>query len=150
VLKIDRENEKFSLGIKQLEANPWDDILKKYALGSEITGDVTNVVDFGAFVKLEEGIEGLIYSSELAQEPVEKPSDVVNVGDTVTAVITKVDPVDQKISLSIRALSDREQRDALKKMAAQQSATQTATLGDTGALARLKEQLESGGDEGSE
>ena len=113
--------------------------------GSEITGEVTNVVDFGAFVKLEEGIEGLIYSSELSAEPVNAPSDVVSVGDTVTAVITKVDPVDQKISLSIKAISDREQRDALKKMAAQQSATQTATLGDVGALAKLKEQLEQSG-----
>ncbi|MBW2244044.1 MAG: 30S ribosomal protein S1, partial [Deltaproteobacteria bacterium] len=70
VLKIDRENEKFSLGIKQLESNPWEDILKKFALGSEITGEVTNVTDFGAFVKLEDGIEGLVYSSELSQEPV--------------------------------------------------------------------------------
>ena len=147
VLKIDRENEKFSLGIKQLEANPWEDIQKKYPLGSEVTGEVTNVTDFGAFVKLEDGIEGLIYSSELSQEPVSKPSDVVSPGDTVTALVTKVDPVDQKISLSIRALSDREQREALKKVAAQQAATQTATLGDSGALARLKAQLEgSGGD----
>ena len=77
VLKIDRENEKFSLGIKQLEANPWDDIQKKYPVGSEINGEITNVTDFGAFVKLEEGIEGLIYSSELSEERVEKPSDVV-------------------------------------------------------------------------
>ncbi len=147
VLKIDRENEKFSLGIKQLEANPWEDIQKKYPLGSEVTGEVTNVTDFGAFVKLGDGIEGLIYSSELSQEPVSKPSDVVSAGDSVTALVTKVDPVDQKISLSIRALSDREQREALKKVAAQQAATQTATLGDSGALARLKAQLEgSGGD----
>ncbi|MCP5056131.1 MAG: 30S ribosomal protein S1 [bacterium] len=149
VLKIDRENEKFSLGIKQLESNPWDDILKKFALGSEITGEVTNVTDFGAFVKLEDGIEGLVYSSELAQEPVEKPSDAVSQGDTVTAIVTKVDPVDQKISLSIKAVSDRDQRDALKKMAAQQSLTQTSTLGDVGALAALKEKLEQGGGEES-
>ncbi|MBW2394241.1 MAG: 30S ribosomal protein S1 [Deltaproteobacteria bacterium] len=149
VLKIDRENEKFSLGIKQLESNPWEDILKKFALGSEITGEVTNVTDFGAFVKLEDGIEGLVYSSELSQEPVDKPSDVVSEGDTVTAIVTKVDPVDQKISLSIKAVSDREQREALKKMAAQQSLTQTSTLGDVGALAALKEKLEQGGGEES-
>ncbi len=136
VLKIDRENEKFSLGIKQLEANPWDDIQKKYPLGTELTGEVTNVTDFGAFVKLEEGIEGLIYSSELAEERVERPADVVQPGQTVTALITKVDPMDQKISLSIKALADREQRDALKKLAAQQSATQTTTFGDL-----LKEKL---------
>ena len=130
VLKIDKENEKFSLGIKQLEQNPWDEIIKKYPVGSDITAEVTSVADFGAFVRLEEGIEGLIYSSELSSERVEKPSDVVKEGDSVTAVITKVDPVEQKISLSIKALTDREQRDALKKLAAQQSQKQTTTLGD--------------------
>jgi small subunit ribosomal protein S1 len=130
VLKIDKENEKFSLGIKQLEANPWEEILKKYPVGEEVSGEITKVAEFGAFVKLEEGIEGLIYSSELSTERVEKPEDVANVGDAVTALITKVDPVEQKISLSIRALTDREQRTALKKLATQQAATQTTTLGD--------------------
>jgi small subunit ribosomal protein S1 len=130
VLKIDKENEKFSLGIKQLEQNPWDEILKKYPVGSEITGSVSSLADFGAFVKLEEGIEGLIYNSELSSERVENPSEVVQVGNDVTALITKVDPLEQKISLSIRALTDREQRDALKKLASQQAASQTMTLGD--------------------
>lgn len=130
VLKIDRENEKFSLGIKQLQPNPWDDIRKKYPMGSEVSGEVTNVTDFGAFVRLEEGIEGLIYSSELATEKVEKPSDVVQAGQTVTALITKVDAAEQKISLSIRALTDKEERESLKKLAAQQAQSQTTTLGD--------------------
>jgi len=130
VLKIDKENEKFSLGIKQLETNPWEEILKKYPAGDEVTGEVTKVADFGAFVKLEEGIEGLIYSSELSTERVEKPEDVVKPGQSVTALITKVDPVEQKISLSIRALTDREQRQALKKLASQQSESQTTTFGD--------------------
>jgi small subunit ribosomal protein S1 len=130
VLKIDKENEKFSLGIKQLQPNPWDEILTRYPVSSEVTGEVTSLADFGAFVKLEEGIEGLIYSSELAAERVENPSDVVQVGQQVTALIVKVDPVEQKIALSIRALSDREQRKALKKLAAQQSQSQTTTLGD--------------------
>jgi small subunit ribosomal protein S1 len=130
VLKIDKENEKFSLGIKQLESNPWEEILKKYPVGEEVTGEITKVAEFGAFVKLEEGIEGLIYSSELSTERVEKPEDVAKVGESVTALITKVDPVEQKISLSIRALTDREQRTALKKLATQQAATQTTTLGD--------------------
>ncbi len=130
VLKIDKENEKFSLGIKQLEPNPWDEILKKYPVGSEITGVVTSVTDFGAFVKLEEGIEGLIYSSELSTERVENPSDVISEEQEVNALIVKVDPVEQKISLSIRALTDKEQRDALKKVAASQTGRQTATLGD--------------------
>jgi small subunit ribosomal protein S1 len=130
VLKIDKENEKFSLGIKQIEANPWEEILKKYPVGEEVQGEVTKVADFGAFVKLEDGIEGLIYSSELSSERVEKPEKVVHEGQVVTALITKVDPVEQKISLSIRALSDREQREAFKKLSTQQSQSQTTTLGD--------------------
>jgi small subunit ribosomal protein S1 len=130
VLKIDKENEKFSLGIKQLQENPWNEILKKFPVGSEITGPVTNVADFGAFVKLEEGIEGLIYSSELSTERVDNPAEVVSEGQEVTALVTRVDPMEQKISLSIRALTDKEQRDSLKKLAVQQSARQSTTLGD--------------------
>ena len=136
VLKIDRENEKFSLGIKQLTANPWDGIKRKYAVGTEITGEITSVTEFGAFVRLEEGIEGLIYSSELSAEKVEKPADLVSAGQTVTALVTKVDPVDQKISLSVRALTDKEERATLKRIAAEQAASQTMTLGDL-----LKEKL---------
>jgi len=130
VLKIDKENEKFSLGIKQLQDNPWEEILKKYPVGSEVTGTVTNVADFGAFVRLEDGIDGLIYSSELSTERVDSPSEVVKEGQEVTALVTRVDPVEQKISLSIKALSDKEQRDSLKKLAAQQSTRQSTTLGD--------------------
>jgi len=150
VLKIDKENEKFSLGIKQLEENPWEEILKRYTVGSEVTGQVTNVADFGAFVRLEEGIEGLIYSSDLSTERVDNPSEVVKEGETVTALITRVDPVEQKISLSIRALTDKEQRDALKKIASQQSTKQTTTLGDLLAE-KLAKQTEAGEtDEGEE
>ena len=130
VLKIDRENEKFSLGIKQLSANPWNDLQKKYPVGSEITAPVTSVTDFGVFVQLEDGIEGLIYTADLAQEKPEKAEDVASVGDSLTALVIKVDPAEQKIALSVRAVDDREQRDALKKLAEQQSRTQTATLGD--------------------
>jgi small subunit ribosomal protein S1 len=145
VLKIDKENEKFSLGIKQLEENPWEEILKKYPVGSEVTGTVSSLADFGAFVKLEEGIEGLIYNSELSTERVENPSDVVQVGQEVTALTTKVDPLEQKISLSIRALTDKEQRDTLKKIAVQAATSQTTTLGDL-----LAEKLAQKAEEGDE
>ncbi|MBC8187169.1 MAG: 30S ribosomal protein S1 [Proteobacteria bacterium] len=130
VLKIDKENEKFSLGIKQLEANPWNDILKKYSVGSEVTGPVTSVTDFGVFVKLEDGIDGLVYSSELAAERIETPSEHFKDGQEVTALVVKVDANEQKISLSIRAVGDKAERAALKELAAQESATQTTTLGD--------------------
>ena len=94
------------------------------------------MTDFGAFVKLEEGIEGLVYSSELAAERVEKPSDVVQPGQVVKALVVKVDAVEGKISLSVRAVNDRQEREALKELA-QQSKSQTATLGDL-----LREKLE--------
>ncbi|HVH20413.1 MAG TPA: 30S ribosomal protein S1 [Myxococcota bacterium] len=146
VLKIDKENEKFSLGIKQLQPNPWDAILRKYPVGSEVTGTVSTLADFGAFVRLDEGIEGLIYNSELATERVDNASEVVKEGQQVTALVTRVDPLEQKISLSIKALSDREQRDALKKLAAQQASSQTTTLGDL-LTAKLGRKTGQGGDD---
>ena len=146
VLKIDKENEKFSLGIKQLTENPWDAIQNKYPVGEEITGEISSVADFGAFVKLEDGIEGLIYSSELSTDRVDAPSDVVKEGQEVTALVTKVDATEQKISLSIRALDDKEQRAALKKLAAQQSMSQKSTLGDL-LSQKLAEKAEEGDEE---
>ena len=130
VLKIDKENEKFSLGIKQLEANPWDGISKKFGVGSEVTGPVTSVTDCGVFVQLEDGIDGLVYSSELAAERIENPADVFKPGQEVTALVVKVEPEEQKVSLSIRALTNKEERKALKALAEQESQTQTTTLGD--------------------
>jgi small subunit ribosomal protein S1 len=130
VLKIDKDNEKFSLGIKQLEPNPWDGISKKFGVGSEVTGPVTSVTDFGVFVQLEDGIDGLVYSSELAAERIENPADHFKPGQEVTALVVKVEPEEQKVSLSIRALSDKEERKALKDLAEQESQTQTTTLGD--------------------
>ena len=145
VLKIDKENEKFSLGIKQLEESPWEKILQRYPVGSEVTGKVVNIADFGAFVNLEEGIDGLIYSSELSTEKVDDPNEIVKAGQEVTALVTKVDPVEQKISLSIRAISDKEQREELKKMAEQQSKSQATTFGDL-----LTEKLAKKAEEGEE
>ena len=142
VLKIDKENEKFSLGIKQLQPNPWDDIQRSYPLGSEIEGEVTSIADFGAFVRLAEGIEGLIYTSELAAEPAAKPGDVLKVGERVRALVVRVDPAEQKISLSIKAMHDQQQRQALAELASQQAKTQRSTLGDliAGKLARKAEE----------
>jgi ribosomal protein S1 len=114
-------------------------------VGSEVTGTVSSLADFGAFVRLEDGIEGLIYNNELAATRVDNPSEVVKEGQQVTALVTRVDPLEQKISLSIKALTDREQREALKKFAAQQAASQTTTLGDL--LAEKLRRSGQGGDE---
>ncbi|MBW2422934.1 MAG: 30S ribosomal protein S1 [Deltaproteobacteria bacterium] len=145
VLKIDKENEKFSLGIKQLTANPWEDILRKFKVGSEVTGPVTSVTDFGVFVRLEDGIDGLVYSSELGPERIENPSEHFQEGQDVTAIVTKVDANEQKISLSIRAVTDKAERAALKELAEQQATSQTTTLGDL-----LAEKLQAQQSEGSE
>ncbi len=148
VLKIDKENEKFSLGIKQLEANPWDDIQRRYPMGTMVEGEVTNVTDFGAFVRLEDGIEGLVYTSQLSPEHVDKPSDVVASGERVKAIVTKVDPAEQKVSLSIRAVTDQAERKALEELAAKQSKTQRSTLGDLLAEKLAEQQAVEGSDDG--
>jgi small subunit ribosomal protein S1 len=128
VLKVDKENEKFSLGIKQLEKNPWEEMAERYPVGTKIQGKVTNVADFGVFVEIEEGIEGLVYSSEVSKGDREI-SEVVKPGDEVEALVVRVEPAEQKIALSIRAIEEREEKEAIERVAAQ-SRTQTATLGD--------------------
>jgi small subunit ribosomal protein S1 len=110
VLGIDKANEKFSLGIKQLERDPWDSIKSRYRVGQACDGVVTKLTDFGAFVELEEGIEGLIYVSEIADHRIEKPSDVLKAGDTVRAEILSIEPKERRIGLSIKQLGRSEER----------------------------------------
>ena len=104
VLNIDVANEKFSLGIKQIEKNPWDELDLKYPVGTIVTGKVTNLTDFGIFIELEEGIEGLVHISELSQKRVKASSDLFNVGDSVSAVVKNVDLKSRKIRLSVKEL----------------------------------------------
>ena len=105
VLNIDKENQRFSLGMKQLNRNPWDDIHHRYRVGQMVKGKITNITKFGAFVELEAGIEGLVHISELSHKRVEKTSEVVNAGDEIQAVIINVDPKKHKIGLSLKDLS---------------------------------------------
>ena len=102
VLNIDVKDEKFSLGIKQLEKNPWDEIDSRYTLGSVVSGKVTNITDFGVFIEVEEGVEGLVHISELSHKRVKSASDLFTIGDTVSAVVKNVDPEKRRIRLSIK------------------------------------------------
>ena len=102
VLNIDKENQRFSLGIKQIQKNPWDDIHHRFKVGQMIKGKVTNVTKFGAFVEIEPGIEGLVHISELSNQRVEKASEVTKAGDEIEAVVINVDPKKHKIGLSIK------------------------------------------------
>ena len=102
VLNVDVESEKFSLGIKQLEKNPWDEIVTKYSTGSVVSGRITNITEFGIFVEIEEGVEGLVHVSEIGHKKVKTPSELYNNGDTVTALIKSIDSKSKKIRLSIK------------------------------------------------
>jgi len=114
VLKVDAENEKFSLGIKQLERNPWEELKSKYGSGAVINGTVTNVTDFGIFVEIEEGLEGLVHISEVGKK--EKPlTEVYPVGSTVSAVIKNIDPENQKVGLSIKGYEQASEASTIKQ-----------------------------------
>jgi len=103
VLSIDKENCRISLGIKQLEPDPWEKIPGQYPIGTEVEGTIVKVTGFGAFAEFDDGLEGLIHISQLSSEPVSNPEKVVKVGKKVKAKIIKVDPVTKKIGLSIKA-----------------------------------------------
>jgi small subunit ribosomal protein S1 len=104
VLEIDKENERFSLGIKQLNQDPWETVAERYEVTKEITGTVTNVTDFGVFVELEEGIEGLIHVSEISKEKIKTPVGMFEVGDMVTARVMNINSDERRIGLSIKRL----------------------------------------------
>ena len=110
VLGIDKQAEKFSLGIKQLERDPWENIKSRYRPGQSIDGHITKITDFGAFIEIEEGVEGLIYVSELSEQRVEKVGDIVKLGDKVRAEILSIEPKERRISLSIKQSSRSEER----------------------------------------
>jgi len=107
VLGIDKESERISLGLKQTLPDPWDTIEERYQVGDKVKGVVTRTVDFGAFFKLEDGVEGLIHISQLSHRHVAKTEDVVSAGDEVEAKIISLDPEAKRIGLSIRELEPK-------------------------------------------
>ena len=114
VLGIDVENERVSLGIKQLSDDPWNTIAQRYPINTKVSGKVTSIADFGVFVEIEDGIEGLIHVSQLSSERVDKPSSLFKVGDTVEALVVQLDPKERRIGLSIRALKQHEEREEMQ------------------------------------
>ncbi len=105
VLDINKDKERVSLGLKQTQRNPWDKIEERFAIGAKVSGKVTNLMPYGAFVELEEGVEGLIHVSELSwTKRIARPSDVLTMGQVVEAVVLGVNKDEQKISLGVRQL----------------------------------------------
>ncbi len=115
VLSIDPKNERFSLGIKQLAPDPWKEVARRYRKGEIVNGKVTNVTDFGAFIELEEGIEGLVHVSEISREKVEKPSNVLKPGEMVSAIILHVDSQERRIGLSLKGLKEKMEKSEIER-----------------------------------
>jgi small subunit ribosomal protein S1 len=130
VLGVDIENERFSLGLKQLEADPWSNIEDKYKIGNQYDVKVVKLADFGVFVELESDIEGLIHISELSTKRVDKPDDVIQVGETVKAEIITIDRDSRKIGLSAKLVKLREQKADVDDYVKKATATSKTSLGD--------------------
>lgn len=133
VLKIDKDNERFSLGIKQLVPDPWQEAYNTYPSGTVVEGEITNVTDFGVFVKLEEGIEGLVHVSELSKDKVKTPVGMYQVGDVLKAIVINVSAKDRKIGLSVKTLEGDDEDTAVEKFKkAEKVASESApsTFGD--------------------
>ena len=110
VLSIDPAQQKISLGLKQIEPDPWIEVPNKYKIGSVVRGKVVNITSFGVFAQLEDDIEGLIHISELAEQRIEKPEDIVSVGEELNLKVIHLDPTERRIGLSLKAAQAEQER----------------------------------------
>jgi small subunit ribosomal protein S1 len=129
VLDIEKENERFSLGIKQLQEDPWKTVAERYEVGKEITGTVTNLTDFGVFVEIEEGIEGLVHVSEISKEKIKTPIGKFSIGDVITAKVMNINSQERRIGLSIKRLEIESEQSLLSEYV-NNARTSTSTFGE--------------------
>ena len=141
ILEIDREKERVSLGLKQKQRNPWDDIALKYPINSKVHGKIVSVVPYGAFVQLEEGIEGMVHVSELSwTKRIARASDVLKVGDEIDAMVLEIKRDEQKISLGTRQLESNPWSEVAKKYPAGTKVTgKVRNLTNFGAFVEVEE-----------
>lgn len=132
VLEVNPQEQRISLGLKQASQDPWSEIASKYKVGQLVKGKVSKIASFGAFIELEDGVDGLVHISQIADERVEKVKDVLQVGQEVEARVVKVDRNERRIGLSIRAVNMTE--DEVKALSAESDMTTdgTATVADGG------------------
>lgn len=131
VLAIDPENEKFSLGIKQLQPDPWHQIAMEHPVGSIIKGKITSLTDFGAFVEIKPGIEGMIHISEVSADKIDSLAEVLEIGQEVDAVVLRISPENKKIGLSIKAIDEVHHRKSAPVQESKPSDNKVGTnLGD--------------------
>jgi small subunit ribosomal protein S1 len=105
ILNVDRDNKRISLGLKQIQPDPWETVSQRFPMGSRVTGKVVRLTDFGAFVELEPGVDGLLHVSQMSNRPIASPADLVNVGDELTLLVIRVDPNERRIGLSLKELA---------------------------------------------
>ena len=113
VLDIEKESERFSLGIKQLQDDPWKTVAERYEVSKEITGTITNLTDFGIFIELEEGIEGLVHVSEISKEKIKTPVGQYNIGEVITAKVMNINSDERRIGLSIKRMAMEDEQSLL-------------------------------------
>jgi len=147
VLTVDKENEKFTLGIKQLADDPWLDVPNRYPVGTMLTGTITNITDFGLFVEVEEGIEGLVHVSEMSKKKIKSPKEVFNEGDAIEAKVIHVSADERRLGLSLKAQEpERKRTGAAGEFRTTQSGTMTGSnLGDM-----IRQKMEENAENGTE
>ena len=137
VLDIDVANERLSLGVKQLTTDPWETISQRYPVGTKVDGTISSITDFGLFVEIEEGVEGLIHNSQLGVDKSENIAEMFKVGSKIDSEVTNIDREERRISLSIKAIKRRQDKE---QMAEFMEDTSTAvTFGDL-----LRQKMDSG------
>jgi len=140
VVSLERKNRRMSLSIKQLEKNPWDAVLEKYQIGQTITGKVTNIADFGFFVQIAAGVDGLVHVSDISwTQHIKHPSDIYNKGDIIEAKIIDINHAKKKISLSIKELKENPWKDIAEKLPVGSMITgKVIKIAEFGAFVRLQ------------
>jgi small subunit ribosomal protein S1 len=128
VIDFDKEKGRISLGLKEVSENPWNNVSDKFKVNDIVEGTVVRLTDFGAFIEISEGIEGLVHISEISEERITKPSSVLSVGQKVKVKILSIDEKAQKISLSIKEAANNEEREEIKEFLKDKS--EEVTLGD--------------------
>src|SRR2546421_692154 len=105
ILNLDRDNKRISLGLKQIQPDPWTTVAQRYPMGSRVTGKIVRLTDFGAFVELEAGVDGLLHISQMSNRPIGRPGELVSVGDELTLLVIRVDANERRIGLSLKELA---------------------------------------------
>jgi small subunit ribosomal protein S1 len=144
VLKVDKEKERISLGLKQVEPDPWLTLDERYPVNSIVTGKVRNLTNFGAFVELEDGIDGLVHISDMSwTRRIGHPSEIVKKGDSVTVRVLSLDKVNRRVSLGLKQVQDDPWPQLIEKYPVNQSARATvAKVIDRGAVVMLEQEVE--------